>query len=305
MRKEDDEKLSTVEIPAESQPDNNVEKEEGEILKEKEGVEKGVDCRRDLQKVKLESDAESGRIEPDEAAACSRDDGLQAIMGRPLLFTKFGKCSKVQDSVATRGTHSYTLFNIIYFKIYSSPSTGVTIVGRLFWQLLTEGMDSMRDGHQIWYSIFPKGRPRNQLADDRQFDNPIQLTTCKRRPDHDLGSNMDQSTLFRIYIIFFNGGSDPSPNSKLSSSNQHWRQWQDPTTARSLIRTHLSFIGDDNTKPNKPSWRQNPTVQTCSRIDSSNFTSQWERTGREVGGGSFPRFHVTPSTACHPFVYSS
>ncbi|KAL5995197.1 hypothetical protein ACLOJK_025255 [Asimina triloba] len=99
-REEDDEQLFTAEIPVDSRPDNDDEKEEGEILEEEEGVEKGPDGREDLQKETFESDAESGEIKPDEAAACLRDDGRQHGEGH-YYFDKVldGTCTKSSKTV--------------------------------------------------------------------------------------------------------------------------------------------------------------------------------------------------------------
>ncbi|KAL5974332.1 hypothetical protein ACLOJK_030996 [Asimina triloba] len=57
------------------------------------------------------------------------DAHLLAIMGKPLLFTKFGKSSK---DPGFSGYQRNTLINTVYSKIYSSPSTGGP-AGRLFW----------------------------------------------------------------------------------------------------------------------------------------------------------------------------
>ncbi|KAK6924390.1 Glycoside hydrolase, family 5 [Dillenia turbinata] len=47
------------------------------------------------------------------------------------------------------------LFNTVYNNIYSSARTGGVAAGGLFWQLLTEGMDSFRDGYDIVLSENP------------------------------------------------------------------------------------------------------------------------------------------------------
>ncbi|PON99613.1 1,4-alpha-glucan-branching enzyme [Trema orientale] len=74
------------------------------------------------------------------------------ILRKPLLLTEFGKSSK--DS----GFNTYQrdqLFNTVYYKIYSSAKRGGVAAGGLFWQLLTEGMDSFRDGYEIILSQSP------------------------------------------------------------------------------------------------------------------------------------------------------
>lgn len=70
----------------------------------------------------------------------------QYVLRKPLLLTEFGKSSK--DS----GFSTYQrdlLFNVVYYKIYSSAKRGGAVSGGLFWQLLTQGMDSFRDGYEI------------------------------------------------------------------------------------------------------------------------------------------------------------
>ncbi|KAK1299023.1 Mannan endo-1,4-beta-mannosidase 1 [Acorus calamus] len=70
----------------------------------------------------------------------------QNILHKPLLITEFGKSWK------DPGFSSYqrdTMFNLVYSKIYSSARNGGVTAGGLFWQLLTEGMDSFRDGYEI------------------------------------------------------------------------------------------------------------------------------------------------------------
>ncbi|XP_030498512.1 mannan endo-1,4-beta-mannosidase 7 isoform X1 [Cannabis sativa] len=70
----------------------------------------------------------------------------QNILRKPLLLTEFGKSSK--DS----GYNTYQrdqLFNTVYNKVYSSAKRGGVAAGAMFWQLLTDGMDSFRDGYEI------------------------------------------------------------------------------------------------------------------------------------------------------------
>lgn len=70
----------------------------------------------------------------------------QFILHKPLLITEFGKSWK------DPGFSPYerdTLFNTVYSKIYASAKHGGAAAGGLFWQLLTEGMDSFRDGYEI------------------------------------------------------------------------------------------------------------------------------------------------------------
>ncbi|KAG9449696.1 hypothetical protein H6P81_009661 [Aristolochia fimbriata] len=68
------------------------------------------------------------------------------ILGKPLLFAEFGKSWK--DSGYSTNQRD-TLFSSVYYKIVSSASSGGPAAGGLFWQLLTEGMDSYRDGYEV------------------------------------------------------------------------------------------------------------------------------------------------------------
>ncbi|XP_068637161.1 mannan endo-1,4-beta-mannosidase 1 [Aristolochia californica] len=70
----------------------------------------------------------------------------QNILHKPLLFTEFGKSRK--DS----GYNTYQrddMFSTVYYKIVTSARSGGAAAGGLFWQLLTEGMDSYRDGYEV------------------------------------------------------------------------------------------------------------------------------------------------------------
>jgi mannan endo-1,4-beta-mannosidase len=76
----------------------------------------------------------------------------QYILRKPILLTEFGKSWK------DPGFSTYQrdlLFKTVYYKIYSSAKRGGAAGGGLFWQLLTEGMDSFRDGYEIVLSQSP------------------------------------------------------------------------------------------------------------------------------------------------------
>ena len=76
----------------------------------------------------------------------------QFVLRKPLLLTEFGKSWK------DPGYSTYQrdlLFNTVYYKIYSSAKRGGAAAGGLFWQLLTEGMDSFRDGYDVVLSESP------------------------------------------------------------------------------------------------------------------------------------------------------
>ncbi|GMN29395.1 hypothetical protein TIFTF001_002423 [Ficus carica] len=70
----------------------------------------------------------------------------QNILRKPLLLAEFGKSWK------DPGFNTYErdqLFNTVYNKIYASAKRGGVAAGSLFWQLLTNGMDSFHDGYEI------------------------------------------------------------------------------------------------------------------------------------------------------------
>ncbi|KAH7845155.1 hypothetical protein Vadar_001654 [Vaccinium darrowii] len=71
----------------------------------------------------------------------------QYLIRKPLLITEFGKSWK------DPGFSTYQrdlLFNSVYTKIYSSVKRGGPAAGGLFWQLLSEGMESsFGDGYEI------------------------------------------------------------------------------------------------------------------------------------------------------------
>lgn len=68
------------------------------------------------------------------------------VLRKPLLLTEFGKSWKDPGYSSSQRD---ALFNTVYNKIYQSARTGGAAAGGLFWQLLTEGMNSMRDGYEI------------------------------------------------------------------------------------------------------------------------------------------------------------
>ncbi|XP_047314845.1 mannan endo-1,4-beta-mannosidase 7 [Impatiens glandulifera] len=70
----------------------------------------------------------------------------QYILGKPILLAEFGKSWKKP------GYSTYQrdqLFSSVYFKVYLSAKRGGPAAGAMFWQLLTEGMDSFRDGYDV------------------------------------------------------------------------------------------------------------------------------------------------------------
>lgn len=70
----------------------------------------------------------------------------QYALKKPILVAEFGK--SIKDS----GYSTYQrdqLFSSVYYKIYASAKRGGPAGGALFWQLLTEGMESFEDGYGI------------------------------------------------------------------------------------------------------------------------------------------------------------
>jgi mannan endo-1,4-beta-mannosidase len=55
----------------------------------------------------------------------------------------------------TKGTSYYSILSCVYSAIYLSASNGGAAAGGMFWQLLTEGMDSFRDWHEVVFSHNP------------------------------------------------------------------------------------------------------------------------------------------------------
>lgn len=74
----------------------------------------------------------------------------ETILHKPLLITEFGW----KKSSFDRKTRERFL-DTVYSKIYLSARRGGVAVGSMFWQLLTEGMDSYRDGFEIVFSESP------------------------------------------------------------------------------------------------------------------------------------------------------
>ncbi|XP_040862555.1 mannan endo-1,4-beta-mannosidase 7 isoform X4 [Glycine max] len=63
---------------------------------------------------------------------------------KPILVAEFGKSFKSSSSYERD-----EVFNSVYYKIYASAKRGGAASGALFWQLLTEGMESFQDGYGI------------------------------------------------------------------------------------------------------------------------------------------------------------
>ncbi|KAI6688822.1 hypothetical protein NL676_025650 [Syzygium grande] len=76
----------------------------------------------------------------------------QNVLRKPLLFAEFGISSK--DSGYNQNERDH-FFDTVYSAIYSSARGGGAAAGSMFWQLLTVGMDSYRDGYEIVLSESP------------------------------------------------------------------------------------------------------------------------------------------------------
>lgn len=70
----------------------------------------------------------------------------QYALKKPILVAEFGKSFK--DSSYNTNQRDQ-LFRTVYYKIYSSAKRGGPASGALFWQLLTQGMESFDDGYGI------------------------------------------------------------------------------------------------------------------------------------------------------------
>jgi mannan endo-1,4-beta-mannosidase len=70
----------------------------------------------------------------------------QAVLRKPLLVAEFGRSRKDTGySVDQRDA----VFATVYAKVYNSARAGGAAAGALFWQLMTEGMDSYWDGYEV------------------------------------------------------------------------------------------------------------------------------------------------------------
>ncbi|KAJ7966781.1 Mannan endo-1,4-beta-mannosidase-like protein [Quillaja saponaria] len=70
----------------------------------------------------------------------------QNTLKKPVIFAEFGLTMK---EFGFNPSQRDQLYDTVYSKIYSSASAGGAAAGGLFWQLLSEGMDSFRDGYEV------------------------------------------------------------------------------------------------------------------------------------------------------------
>jgi len=69
-----------------------------------------------------------------------------AVLRKPLLVAEFGKSRR---DPGYSGDQRDAVFGAVYAKVYNSARAGGPAAGALFWQLLTEGMDSYGDGYEV------------------------------------------------------------------------------------------------------------------------------------------------------------
>ncbi|XP_027351986.1 mannan endo-1,4-beta-mannosidase 7-like isoform X2 [Abrus precatorius] len=72
------------------------------------------------------------------------------VLGKPIVVGEFGKSSKLYN-VEERDNYMRKL----YSAIYNSASSGGPCAGGLFWQLMAQGMDGLRDGYEIIFEESP------------------------------------------------------------------------------------------------------------------------------------------------------
>lgn len=74
----------------------------------------------------------------------------KSIIGKPLVFSEFGKSSRTSGyNVSARDSY----LNMIYTNIYNLAKQGRTFGGGLVWQLFSEEMENYNDGYEI---VLPK-----------------------------------------------------------------------------------------------------------------------------------------------------
>ncbi|KAF3794411.1 Mannan endo-1-4-beta-mannosidase 4 [Nymphaea thermarum] len=80
----------------------------------------------------------------------SHIEDSNSVLRKPLLFAEFGKSSKTPGFTINKRN---TLYQTVYNNIYASARSGGAGAGALFWQMLDQGMDGMRDGYEsilVW-----------------------------------------------------------------------------------------------------------------------------------------------------------
>ncbi|XP_074321504.1 mannan endo-1,4-beta-mannosidase 7-like [Silene latifolia] len=70
----------------------------------------------------------------------------QNIIQKPVLFTEFGKSYNVSGY---KPIDRDWVYGVVYEEIFNSASNGGAAAGGLFWQLLGDGLDGLRDGYDV------------------------------------------------------------------------------------------------------------------------------------------------------------
>nr|GMC47910.1 mannan endo-1,4-beta-mannosidase 7-like [Ipomoea batatas] len=115
----------------------------------------------------------------------------QNILQKPIFLAEFGKTTK--DPGYNVGARNQ-LMSAVYSAIYASARGGGAAAGGFFWQLLTEDMDSLRDGYEIVFSESPSTadvitRQSKQLTRIRKmFARLKNLEKWKREKENNNGS---------------------------------------------------------------------------------------------------------------------
>ncbi|KAK1360223.1 Mannan endo-1,4-beta-mannosidase [Heracleum sosnowskyi] len=95
------------------------------------------------------TDKKSQRSFSEKWIDCHIQDA-ERILHKPLLVTEFGWRKSGFDKKTKE-----ELLDTVFSDIYLSARRGGVAAGGMFWQLLTEGLDSYRDGYDIVFSESP------------------------------------------------------------------------------------------------------------------------------------------------------
>ncbi|PIA44356.1 hypothetical protein AQUCO_01700156v1 [Aquilegia coerulea] len=69
-----------------------------------------------------------------------------SVLRKPIVIAEFGKSSRSSGyTVEKRDAY----FGMLYNAIYTSAKNGGACNGGIFWQLMTQGMDNMKDGYEV------------------------------------------------------------------------------------------------------------------------------------------------------------
>ncbi|XP_068304301.1 mannan endo-1,4-beta-mannosidase 1-like [Pyrus communis] len=73
-------------------------------------------------------------------------EDCNTVVKKPLVLGEFGKSYRLPGY--TPGKRN-AYFRKLYEYIYTSASSGGSLVGGIFWQLMAQGMDTFRDGYEV------------------------------------------------------------------------------------------------------------------------------------------------------------